>query len=70
METHINYLVNSKDFVATRIALTQAKLAITELIAVYKIYNRNVNLDSLTKQAEDIDALLNNLNYTKAKVSR
>ena len=70
METQLNYLVPSEDFVSTRIALTHAKLAIVELMSVYKIYNRNVNLDSLNKQAEEIDALLNRLNHTKAKISR
>ena len=49
----MNYLVNADDFVATRIALTRAKLTIVELIAVYKMNRVNINLDSLNEQAED-----------------
>jgi hypothetical protein len=64
----MNYLVNADDFIATRIALTRAKLTIVELIAVYKMNHVNTNLDSLNEQAEEIDALLNKLNDTKAKV--
>ena len=64
------YLINPDDLIETRVALNNAKMAIAELIAVYKLTVPNANINSLIRQADELDALLNTkLNYSYLKLS-
>ena len=71
MDNSVKYLVNADDFVATRIALMNAKLNIAELIAVYQLTSPSSNINSLIRQSDELDALLKtklNYNYLKLTV--
>ncbi len=70
MDNGVKYLVNADDFVATRIALQNAKLNIAELIAVYQLTSPSSNTDSLIRQKNELDALLNKLDYHNLNLSR
>ena len=64
------YLINPDDLIETRVALMNAKLAIAELIAVYKLTAPDANINSLIRQADELDVLLNTkLNYNYLKLS-
>jgi hypothetical protein len=64
------YLVNTDDLIQTRIALMNAKTAIAELIAVYKLTLPDANVNSLIRQSDELDALLNTkLHYSYLKLS-
>jgi hypothetical protein len=69
MDNGVKYLVNADDFVSTRIALQNAKLNIAELIAVYQLTSPSSNTDSLIRQKNELDALLNKLNYHNLDLS-
>ena len=69
MDNGVKYLVNADDFVATRIALMNAKLNISELIAVYQITN-SADVTSLVQQQNELEALINKLNYHNLDLSR
>jgi len=69
MDNGVKYLVNADDFVATRIALMNAKLNIGELIAVYQITN-SADVTSLVQQQNELEALINRLDYHKLNLSR
>ena len=69
MDNGVKYLVNADDFVATRIALMNAKLNISELIAVYQITN-SADVTSLVQQQNELQALINRLDYHKLNLSR
>jgi len=69
MDNGVKYLVNADDFVSTRIALQNAKLNIAELVAVYKLTTPNANINSLIRQSDELDALLNKLNYHNLDLS-
>ena len=69
MDNNVKYLVNADDFVSTRIALQNAKLNIAELVAVYKLTTPNANINSLIRQSDELDALLNKLNYHNLDLS-
>jgi len=69
MDNGVKYLVNADDFVSTRIALQNAKLNIAELIAVYQLTSPSSNIDSLIRQKNELDALLNKLNYHNLDLS-
>ena len=68
MDNGVKYLVNADDFVATRIALMNAKSNIAELIAVYQITN-SADVTSLVQQQNELEALINKLNYHKLNSS-
>jgi hypothetical protein len=70
MDNGVKYLVNADDFVSTRIALQNAKLNIAELIAVYQLTSPSSNIDSLIRQKNELDALLNKLDYHNLNLSR
>ena len=70
MDNGVKYILNADDFVATRIALQNAKLNIAELIAVYQLTSPSSNTDSLIRQKNELDALLNKLNYHNLNLSR
>jgi hypothetical protein len=70
MDNGVKYLVNADDFVSTRIALQNAKLTIAELIAVYQLTSPSSNTDSLIRQKNELDALLNKLDYHNLNLSR
>jgi hypothetical protein len=70
MDNGVKYLVNADDFVSTRIALQNAKLNIAELIAVYQLTSPSSNIDSLIRQKNELDTLLNKLDYHKLNLSR
>ena len=70
MDNGVKYLVNADDFVSTRIALQNAKLNIAELIAVYQLTSPSSNTDSLIRQKNELDALLNKLDYHNLNLSR
>jgi hypothetical protein len=70
MDNNVKYLVNADDFVSTRIALQNAKLNIAELIAVYQLTSPSSNIDSLIRQKNELDALLNKLDYHNLNLSR
>jgi len=63
MDNSVKYLVDADDFISTRIALQNAQMTIAELVAVYKLTYPNANIDSLIRQKEELDTLLNKLNY-------
>jgi hypothetical protein len=64
MSNQPKYLINPDDLIETRVALQNAKLAIAELIAVYKLTTPNANVNSLIRQSDELDALLKTkLNY-------
>jgi len=67
---NIKYLVDADDFVSTRIALRNAQLTIAELVAVYKLTSPDANIDSLIRQKNELDALLNKLDYHNLNLSR
>jgi hypothetical protein len=69
MDNGVKYLINADDFVATRIALMNAKLNIGELIAVYQITN-SADVTSLVQQQNELEALINRLDYHKLNLSR
>lgn len=69
MDNGVKYLVNADDFVATRIALMNAKLNISELIAVYQITN-SADVTSLVQQQNELQALINRLDYHNLNLSR
>jgi hypothetical protein len=69
MDNGVKYLVNADDFVATRIALMNAKATIAELVAVYKLTSPSANINSLIRQKEELDTLLNKLNYHNLDLS-
>lgn len=70
MDNKPKYLINPDDLIETRVALNNAKMAIAELIAVYKLTVPNANVNSLIRQADELDALLNTkLNYSYLKLS-
>lgn len=70
MDNKPKYLINPDDLIDTRVALNNAKMAIAELIAVYKLTMPNANVNSLIRQADELDALLNTkLNYSYLKLS-
>lgn len=70
MDNKPKYLINPDDLIDTRVALNNAKMAIAELIAVYKLTMPNANVNSLIRQADELDALLNTkLNYRHLKLS-
>jgi hypothetical protein len=69
MDNGVKYLVNADDFVATRIALMNAKLNIGELIAVYQITN-SADVTSLVQQQNELEALINRLDYHNLNLSR
>jgi hypothetical protein len=71
MDNKPQYLINPDDLIETRVALQNAKLAIAELIAVYKLTTPNANINSLIRQSDELDALLKtklNYNYLKLTV--
>lgn len=70
MDNSVKYLVNADDFVATRIALMNAKLNIAELIAVYQLTSPSSNINSLLRQKDELDTLLNKLDYHNLNLSR
>ena len=70
MDNNVKYLVNADDFVSTRIALQNAKLNIAELIAVYKLTSPSANINSLLRQKDELDTLLNKLDYHNLNLSR
>ena len=70
MDNGVKYLVNSDDFIATRIALMNAKATIAELIAVYQLTSPSSNTDSLIRQKNELDELLNRLDYHNLNLSR
>jgi len=70
MDNSVKYLVNADDFVATRIALMNAKLNISELIAVYQLTSPSSNINSLLRQKDELDTLLNKLDYHNLDLSR
>jgi hypothetical protein len=70
MDNGVKYLVNADDFVSTRIALQNAKLNIAELIAVYQLTSPSSNTDSLIRQKNELDELLNKLDYHNLNLSR
>jgi hypothetical protein len=70
MDNGVKYLVNADDFVSTRIALQNAKLTIAELIAVYQLTSPSSNTDSLIRQKNELDELLNKLDYHNLNLSR
>ena len=70
MDNKPKYLINPDDLIETRVALNRAKLAIAELIAVYKLTAPDANINSLIRQSDELDALLNTkLNYSYLKLS-
>jgi hypothetical protein len=69
MDNGVKYLVNADDFVATRIALMNAKATIAELVAVYKLTSPSAYLNSLIRQKNELDTLLNKLNYHNLDLS-
>ena len=69
MDNGVKYLINADDFVATRIALMNAKLNIGELIAVYQITN-SADVTSLVQQQNELQALINRLDYHNLNLSR
>jgi len=69
MDNGVKYLINADDFVSTRIALQNAKLNIAELIAVYQLTSPSSNIDSLIRQKNELDELLNKLNYHNLDLS-
>jgi hypothetical protein len=69
MDNGVKYLVNADDFISTRIALQNAKLNIAELIAVYQLTSPSSNIDSLIRQKNELDALLNKLDYHNLDLS-
>lgn len=70
MDNKPKYLINPDDLIETRVALNNAKMAIAELIAVYKLTVPNANINSLIRQADELDVLLNTkLNYNYLKLS-
>jgi hypothetical protein len=69
MDNGVKYLVNADDFVSTRIALQNAKLNIAELIAVYQLTSPSANINSLIRQKNELDTLLNKLNYHNLDLS-
>ena len=70
MDNKPKYLINPDDLIETRVALNRAKLAIAELIAVYKLTAPDANINSLIRQADELDVLLNTkLNYNYLKLS-
>ena len=70
MDNKPKYLINPDDLMDTRVALMNAKMTIAELIAVYKLTSPNANVNSLIRQADELDALLNTkLNYSYLKLS-
>lgn len=69
MDNGVKYLVNADDFIATRIALMNAKLNIGELIAVYQITN-SADVTSLVQQQNELEELINRLDYHKLNLSR
>jgi hypothetical protein len=69
MDNGVKYLVNADDFVATRIALMNAKSNIAELIAVYQITN-SADVTSLVQQQNELQALINRLDYHNLNLSR
>ena len=71
MDNKLKYLINPDDLIETRIALMNAKMTIAELIAVYKLTLPDTNINSLIRQSDELDALLNtklNYNYLKLTV--
>ena len=70
MENNVKYLVNADDFVATRIALMNAKMTIAELVAVYKLTSPSADINSLLRQKDELDTLLNKLDYHNLNLSR
>ena len=70
MDNKPKYLINPDDLIETRVALMNAKMTIAELIAVYKLTSPNANVNSLIRQSDELDALLNTkLNYSYLKLS-
>jgi hypothetical protein len=69
MDNGVKYLVNADDFVATRIALMNAKATIAELVAVYKLTSPSADVNSLIRQKNELDTLLNKLNYHNLDLS-
>jgi hypothetical protein len=69
MDNGVKYLVNSDDFIATRIALMNAKATIAELVTVYKLTSPSADVNSLIRQKNELEALLDKLNYHKLNVS-
>ena len=70
MDNKPKYLINPDDLIETRVALMNAKMTIAELIAVYKLTSPNANVNSLIRQADELDTLLNTkLNYSYLKLS-
>ena len=70
MDNSVKYLVNADDFVATRIALMNAKMTIAELVAVYKLTSPSADINSLLRQKDELDTLLNKLDYHNLNLSR
>jgi hypothetical protein len=70
MDNGVKYLVNADDFVATRIALMNAKMTIAELVAVYKLTSPSADINSLLRQKDELDELLNKLDYHNLNLSR
>lgn len=70
MDNGVKYLVNADDFVSTRIALQNAKLNIAELIAVYQLTSPSADINSLLRQKDELDTLLNKLDYHNLNLSR
>jgi hypothetical protein len=69
MNNKPQYLINPDDLIETRIALMNAKMTIAELIAVYKLTSPDANINSLIRQSDELDALLNTkLNYSYLKL--
>jgi hypothetical protein len=70
MSNQPKYLINPDDLIETRIALQNAKLAIAELIAVYKLTLPDTNVNGLIRQSDELDALLKTkLHYSYLKLS-
>jgi hypothetical protein len=70
MDNGVKYLVNADDFVATRIALMNAKMTIADLVAVYKLTSPSADINSLLRQKDELDELLNKLDYHNLNLSR
>ena len=70
MDNGVKYLVNADDFVATRIALMNAKMTIAELVAVYQLTSPSADINSLLRQKDELDTLLNKLDYHNLNLSR
>jgi len=63
------YLIGSDDLIETRIALMNAKMTIAELLAVYKLTSPSADVNSLIRQKNELDALLDKLDHHKLNVS-